>query len=83
MLERNPSNGQPRYPNLESHYEETRPNHDWRITKGKYKEYLLTTLVPDGKGGLPTVYFDIVSGQAIDQYNKPLPYTVFLHLTKI
>lgn len=74
MLERNPSNAQPRYPNLESHYEETRPNHDWRITKGKYNEYLLTSLVPDGQGGLATVFFDIVSGQAIDQYNKPLQF---------
>jgi hypothetical protein len=71
MLERNPSNVQPRYPNLESHYEETRPNHDWRITKGKY---LLTPLVPDGQGGLATVFFDIVSGQAIDQFNRPMPY---------
>ncbi len=74
MLERNPSNAQPRYPNLESHYEKTRPNHDWRITKGNYNEYLLTSLVPEGQGGFATVYFDIVSGQAIDQYNKLLPY---------
>jgi hypothetical protein len=72
MLERNTSNAQPRFPNLESHCEETKPPHDWRITKGKYNEYLRTSLVPDGQGGLATVFFDIVSGQAIDQYNKPL-----------
>jgi len=74
MLERQPSNLQPRYPHLESHYEETKPNHEWRITKGKYHEYLLTSCVPDGQGGMATVFFDIISGQTIDQYNKALPY---------
>jgi hypothetical protein len=33
-----------------------------------------TSPVPDGQGGLATVFFDIVSGHAIDQYNKPLQF---------
>lgn len=63
-----------RYPNLETHYQETRPRHEWGISKGRYNEYLITSSVPDGNGGNATVYYDIVEGQAIDQYNRPLPY---------
>jgi hypothetical protein len=75
MLDRSPAPGlQPRYPNLESHYEESRPYHEWRITKGRHNEYLLTSIVPDGLGNLTTIFYDIVDGQSIDQYNRQLPY---------
>jgi hypothetical protein len=66
--------GQAKYPNLESHYQETRPRHEWNLSKGRYNEYLLTSIVPDGTGGSTTVYYDMLEGQAIDQYNRPLSY---------
>ncbi len=69
-----PSDAPPRYPNLESNYETTKPWHEWRITKGRYNEYLITTTVPDGAGHLAVIFYDIPDGLAIDQLNRPLPY---------
>ena len=75
LLERIPLfNSKVMYPKLESNYESARPYHIWRISKGKYNEYLLTSLVPDGLGGVATVFYDLVDGQTIDQYNRQLPY---------
>jgi hypothetical protein len=39
-----------------------------------YNDYLLTSLVPDGLGGTATIFYDLVDGHAIDQYNSPLHY---------
>jgi len=75
MLERIPLfHTQVKYPNLESNYEIAKPVHTWRLSKGGYNEYLLTSLVPDGLGGMATIFFDLVDGHAIDQYNSPLHY---------
>ena len=75
MLERIPLfHARVKYPNLESNYEVAKPVHTWRLSKGGYNEYLLTSLVPDGLGGTATIFYDLVDGHAIDQYNSPLHY---------
>jgi len=46
----------------------------WLNLPGVYNDYLLTSLVPDGLGGMATIFYDLVDGHAIDQYNSPLHY---------
>jgi hypothetical protein len=62
------------YLNLESNYEVAKPAHTWRLSKGGYNEYLLTSSVSDGLGGSATIFYDLVDGHAIDLYNSPLHY---------
>jgi hypothetical protein len=69
-----PANAPSRYPDLENLYETTNPGHIWRISKGKYDEYLLTTTVPDGQNHMAILFYDIPDGLAIDQYNRSHPY---------
>jgi hypothetical protein len=69
-----PANAPSRYPDLENFYETTNPGHTWRISKGKYDEYLLTTTIPDGQNHMAILFYDIPDGLAIDQYNRSHPY---------
>jgi hypothetical protein len=69
-----PANAPSRYPDLENFYETTSPGHQWKITKGRYDEYLITTTVPDGQNHIAIMFYDIPDGIAIDQSNRPHPY---------
>lgn len=74
-----PSIGPGMYPDLEQFYMENKPNIEWNVTSGQYRERVICAYVPNGQGATMKIFFDPLLSRVTDRYGVDLRFITKPH----